>query len=52
MPVFTYWGSEITTESEADLLWETMEAADELNYLLSAAVYATTSGMTNGCGIV
>lgn len=53
VPVFTYWGFEFTTEDEAMTLWETMKAADNLDYLLSAAVYFTNLGqVTNLCGIV
>ena len=52
VPVFTYWGEEFTTDEEALLLWDTMKAADDIDYLMSAAVYATEDGLTNSCGIV
>jgi hypothetical protein len=39
VPVFTYWGDEILSDSDALTLWATMKAADDINYLLSAAVY-------------
>jgi hypothetical protein len=29
-----------------------MKAADDIDYLLSAAVYSTADGTYNGCGIV
>ena len=53
VPVFTYWGSDFTTTDEAMTLWETMNAADGLDYLMSAAVYFSDfSSTTNACGIV
>ena len=34
-------------------MWQTMKAADDLDYLLSAAVdYKVSGSMTNDCGIV
>ena len=44
VPVFTYWGYDIASEEEAITLWETMKAADNLDFLLSASVYFTNLG--------
>ena len=53
VPVFTYWGYYIDTDEVALLLWDTMKAADDIDYLMSAAVYETVpDSVTNNCGIV
>ena len=53
VPVFTYWGDDYEDTTTAATLWATMKAADDIGYLLSAAVYYTDySSTTNGCGIV
>lgn len=53
VPVFTYWGSDFQTLEEAQTLWTTMKAADEIDYLMSAAVYYSDfSSDTNSCGII
>jgi hypothetical protein len=44
VPVFTYWGDEILDTTESATLWATMKAADDVGYLLSAAVYTTVYG--------
>ena len=52
-PVFTYWGNDYQDSNDSATLWGTMKAADDVGYLLSAAVYVTdTSSTTNECGIV
>jgi hypothetical protein len=53
VPVFTYWGDEILNTTASATLWATMKAADDVGYLLSAAVYfLDQSAQTNECGIV
>ena len=44
VPVFTYWGDEISNTTDASILWDAMKAADDVGYLLSAAVYITKFG--------
>jgi calpain-5 len=53
VPVFTYWGDDILNTTASAKLWATMKAADDVGYLLSAAVYQTdTSSVKNQCGII
>ena len=39
VPVFTYWGDDYLNTTASASLWSTMKAADDIGYLLSAAVY-------------
>jgi hypothetical protein len=51
-PVFSYWGDDFLNSTAVETLWLAVKAADDLNYLLSVAVYATADGLYNKCGIV
>lgn len=51
-PVFTYDGSSMVTQADAELTWDILVAADAANYVMGAAVYSSDiGGDTNSCGI-